>query len=283
MSAGHLPGGASAAAAAGLLPPMADRHSRDRIGQVAGAIYPPVLVGIAGLALWEFGVRASGVKSFILPAPSGIALTLAGSFPRIAAATLTTLQAVLLGLGLGVAAGVLAAVLVSLAKRLSAPLMTAAVVLSCAPIIALAPIFNAWFGVTGLLSKAAVASVMVFFPVFVNSTRGLLLMRPLHREFMESLSASAGQTMRLVRIPEALPSFFDGLRVAATVSVIGVLVAEYFGGPASALGVLIANEAALSHFELTWAGVVMASALGLALYAGVVLLERMCVPWKHTS
>lgn len=283
MSSGQLQGRAPGPAIGTRPPATPRRPGTGGIRRMADAAYPPVLVGIAGLALWEFGVRAGGVKSFILPAPSGIALTLAGSFPRIAAATLTTLEAVLLGLVLGVAAGVLAAVLVSLAKRLSAPLMTAAVVLSCAPIIALAPIFNAWFGVTGLMSKAGVAAVMVFFPVFVNSTQGLLLMRPLHRELMESLSASSGQTLRLVRIPEALPSFFDGLRVAATVSVIGVLVAEYFGGPATALGVLIANEAALSHFELTWAGVVMASALGLTLYGAVVLLERVCVPWKRAA
>lgn len=247
----------------------------------AEAVYPAVLVGIAGLVVWEVGVRITGVKSFILPAPSAIAQSLVETFPRVASATGTTLQAVVLGLALGVVSGVLAALLVTLAKRLSAPLMTTAVVLSCAPIIALAPIFNAWFGVTNVMSKASVAAVMVFFPVFVNSTRGLLLMSPIHRELMESLSASSRQTMAMVRIPEALPSFFDGLRVGATVSVIGVLVAEYFGGPANALGVLISNEAALSHFEITWAGVVMASALGLVLYGAVVLLERACVPWKR--
>lgn len=266
-------------AEARLRAPLSARLASFR--RAAGTVYPAVLVGIAGLAIWEFGVRISGVKSFILPAPSAIAQTLSGTFPRILSATGTTLQAVLLGLALGVVFGVLAALLVSLAKRLSAPLMTTAVVLSCAPIIALAPIFNAWFGVTNVMSKASVAAVMVFFPVFVNSTRGLLLMRPIHRELMESLSASPRQTMTMVRIPEALPSFFDGLRVGATVSVIGVLVAEYFGGPANALGVLISNEAALSHFEVTWAGVVMASTLGLVLYGAVVLLERACVPWKR--
>jgi NitT/TauT family transport system permease protein len=280
VSAGLLQGG-STGGAAGKTPGVSKPRPSGRLRGIIETIYPPLAFGIAGLALWEFGVRISGIKSFILPAPTNIALTLVEIFPRIAAATLTTLQAVALGLLIGVTSGVAAALLVSLAKRLSAPLMTTAVVLSCAPIIALSPIFNAWFGVTNLLSKAAVAAVMVFFPVFVNSTQGLLVMRPLHRELMESLSASSGQTMRLVRIPEALPSFFDGLRVAATVSVIGVLVAEYFGGSANALGVLIANEAALSHFEVTWAGVVMASALGLVLYGAVVLLERVCVPWKR--
>lgn len=251
---------------------------------LAGRALPMAVVGVAGALLWELGVRAFDVPPYILPAPSAIFAALGANLGEIIDASARTFQSILLGMALGAVSGMVIALLVSLAPRLAAPLVSTSVVASCAPIVALAPIFNAWFGVTTVLSKAAVAAVMVFFPVFVSTAQGMLRVDPLHRELMESLSASRSQTLFLVRVPAALPSTFDGLRVSSTLSVIGIIVAEYFGGPSNALGVYIANQAALSRFPATWSGVLVASILGLVVFGAVVLIERLCLPWRdHAS
>ncbi|MGB3482787.1 MAG: ABC transporter permease [Mycobacterium sp.] len=240
------------------------------------------MVGIGSLALWELLVRALNVQAYLLPAPSAIAAALNTNMSMILSAMQVTATAVVGGMALGAVTGVLAAFVVSMFERFAVTVLGMVAIVSCAPIVALAPIFNQWFGTTNLMSKIAVAAIMVFFPVMVNTTRGLLRVDPLHRELMDSLSASPVQLMLWVRIPGALPSLFDGLKIGSTLSVIGIIVAEYFGGTINALGVLIANTAALSRFEQTWAAVAAASVLGLAIYGLVLLLERLAMPWHHS-
>jgi NitT/TauT family transport system permease protein len=255
---------------------------RSRARSLLSQVLPPLVVGVGALALWELLVRALKVQAYLLPAPSAIGKALGTDLPTILSAMQITATAVVGGMALGAVTGVAAAFVVSLFERFAVTVLGLVAIVSCAPIVALAPIFNQWFGAANLMSKIAVAAIMVFFPVMVNTTRGLLRVDPLHRELMQSLSASPVQLMVWVRIPGALPSLFDGLKIGSTLSVIGIIVAEYFGGSANALGVLIANTAALSRFEQTWAAVAAASALGLAIYGLVMLLERLAMPWHHS-
>lgn len=257
--------------------------SRRRSGRaIAAQAMPPVIVGVLALVLWEGLVRGLSIPSFLLPAPTAIVEAIGVNFETILSAAQATTAAVLGGMALGSITGVIAAFIVSLFERTANTILVLVAILSCAPVVALAPIFNQWFGASNLMSKIAVAAIMVFFPVMVNTTRGLLRVDPMHREFMLSLSASPVQLMLYVRIPGALPALFDGLKIGATLSVIGIIVAEYFGGTVDALGILIANTAALSKFEQTWAAVAAASLLGLVVYAFVLLLERVAMPWHHS-
>ncbi|NYD68056.1 ABC transporter permease [Agromyces atrinae] len=252
-------------------------------GHVVRALAPALGFGVVFIVLWELVVQVGGVQSYLLPAPSAILAALVQSAPAILSAAQVTALAVVLSVIFGGIAGILAAFVVALFEGVAQVMLGLVAVLSCAPIVALAPIFNAWFGSTNLTSKVAVAGIMVFFPVMVNTTRGLLAVDPLHRELMQSLSGSRVQLMIWFRVPGAVPSLFDGLRIGATLSVIGVIVSEYFGGTTNALGVYIANTAALSKFADTWAGVVVASLLGLAIYGAVTLLERIVAPWRFAA
>ncbi|MGP4109750.1 ABC transporter permease [Streptomyces sp. 4N509B] len=252
-----------------------------RVRAAAGSAAPALVTGVAVLALWQLLVTVTGVQSFILPSPLAIAEALVEERETILRDARVTLSAVLLGMAMGSAAGLAGALFLARIGRLSAPLLTAAVILNCAPIVALAPIANNWFGVTSILSKASVAGLMVFFPVLVNTTRGLTDVAPLHLELMSALAARPSHTLFLVRLPRALPFFFTGLRLGATASVIGVIVSEYFGGPSEALGVFIANQAALSRFAETWAGILAASLIGLTLFAAVAVCERRLLPWER--
>ncbi|WP_119696266.1 ABC transporter permease [Microbacterium halotolerans] len=248
---------------------------------VWSAVLPPLVVGIVILLCWQLFVVVLEIPAYLLPAPTAIGGSLVEDAAVILSAARMTGVSVLGGMLLGGVLGLIAAFLVSLVERAAFTVLGLVAVLSCAPVVALAPIFNQWFGASNLMSKIAVAAIMVFFPVLVNTARGLLRVDPLHRELMTSLSAAGMQTMRWVRIPGALPSLFDGLKIGSTLAVIGIIVSEYFGGTTDALGVLIANSAALSQFDQTWAAVAAASLMGLVLYGGVVLIERLTTPWSH--
>jgi NitT/TauT family transport system permease protein len=259
-------------------PAAARRSGRAMLAQAL----PPLVVGLLALALWEALVRGLDIQAYLLPAPTAIGASIGANLETILSASQVTTAAVLGGMAFGSVTGIIAAFIVSLFERTANTILVLVAILSCAPVVALAPIFNQWFGASNLMSKIAVAAIMVFFPVMVNTTRGLLRVDPLHRELLQSLSASPVQLMLFVRIPGALPALFDGLKIGATLSVIGIIVAEYFGGTANALGVMIANTAALSQFELTWAAVAAASLLGLVVYAVVLVLERVAMPWHHS-
>lgn len=243
---------------------------------------PALIVGIIALVLWESIVRVANVPTYIVPVPTAILQTFFSDFETLLSASRVTAIGVFGGVLLGGGIAVIAALIVSLFENFAKTVLVLVAVVSCAPVVALAPIFNAWFGATNIFSKISVAAIMVFFPVMTNTTRGLLSVTPIHRELLESLGGSRVQLLRYVRIPGALPSLMDGLKVGATLAVIGIIVAEFFGGTANALGVLVANSSALSQYTLTWAAVLAASLLGLLAYGVVLLLAKAFVPWQKS-
>jgi NitT/TauT family transport system permease protein len=129
----------------------------------------------------------------------------------------------------------------------------------------------------------AIAGVLCFLPVMVNTMRGLQSADPRQIELMRSYAASELEIWRRVRVPTALPYLFTALKVASVLAMIGAIVAEYFGGAFNALGVLIRSDAQILDFQNAWAGILVASLLGLALYGAVVLAERLLVRWTPAS
>jgi NitT/TauT family transport system permease protein len=245
---------------------------------------PAVVVFVGVLAAWE--LFAGGGAVFLLPPPSSIAAALAenwdaGRWP-LASAARNTLFEVLLGLGIGISAGIAVAFVTSRWVGLRDTLLPLAVALNAVPIIALAPLLNNWFGLTNPLSKALVAALLVFFPVMINVTRGLVMVSPSSLELMRSYAATEWTVLRKVRIPNALPFFFTSLKVATTLALIGAIVAEYFGGSSEVLGRVIVQSASALRFDVTWAAIVLASVSGIALYLAVTAIERLVIPW-HAS
>ena len=151
------------------------------------------------------------------------------------------------------------------------------------PIIAFAPIANAWFGTLSPWSKIFIAAVLCFFPVLVNTLRGLTSVRPESLELMRSYAAGEASIFRRVRIPTSLPFVFSALKVASVLAMIGAVVGDYFGGSTTALGVQIQSSVALAQYEMAWAAIVVASLLGLAFYATIALVERYALRWHPSS
>jgi len=139
----------------------------------------------------------------------------------------------------------------------------------------LTPYVEAAFQRSGIGLKMAISGVLVFFPVLVNSLRGLTSVRPGQIELMHSYAAGELQIFRLVRLPSALPFIFSGLKVGTVLAMIGAIVGDYFGGSQDALGILIRRSAGIFDFKLAWAAIVVASIFGMLFYAAVAALERV--------
>ncbi|HXF98629.1 MAG TPA: ABC transporter permease [Gaiellaceae bacterium] len=253
-----------------------------RLRRQAEQWVPAAVVFVSGIALWEAGVRGLDVQNFLLPPPSDIAETLWSDRRELWSASFFTFREALGGYVVGCSLGFLAALVVSRWRRLQAAVMPYAIAAGAIPIIAFAPITNNWFGVTGMASKMAIVAVLCFFPMMVNAARGLTSVRPSSIELMRSYAASELTVFRRVRLPHALPYVFQGLKVGTVLAMIGAIVGDYFGGAPGALGVEIRRWVGIFAFEQAWAGIVLASALGIVFYAAVALVERRTMAW-HPS
>ena len=248
----------------------------------ASVLGPPIVVGVAGLVLWEAAVRGFGIREFLLPKPTSILEEVVVNWPVLRHAIWETGWISVSGLLIGIMAGVALAFLTTRFRTLEEGLTPLAVVVNATPIVALAPIFNAWFGITGTLSNQSVVIAVVFFPVFINTSRGLIAVHPDEIELMHSYAASKWTIFREVRVPNALPFFANSLRLVAPLSVIAAIVAEYFGGPQDRIGNVITSNVAFVRYDVAWAAIGVASALGLGLFAIALLVERVSMPWRAT-
>ena len=161
--------------------------------------------------------------------------------------------------------------------------MPYAIAANAVPIIAFAPIADAWFSPFSKSSKMAIAAVLCFFPVLVNTLRGLTSVRPESIELMHSYAASQIEIFRRVRIPTALPFLFTALKIATVLSMIGAIVAQYFGGSFNDLGVLINSRSQTFAYKEAWAGIFVACLYGIAFYVAVAFVERLALRWQPST
>jgi len=240
-------------------------------------------VFVLGIALWQGLTAAFHVQTFLLPRPSDIATSFWDNKSPLWHAGWYTLKEALGGFALGSGLGILAALVLARFRNVGAALMPIAIAANAVPIIAFSPITNNWFGLLNPFSKMAIAAVLCFFPTMVNTLRGLTSVHPSSIELMRSYGGGELAMFRRVRIPSSLPFMFTGLKVAAVLSMIGAIVGEYFGGPTNALGVSILNDSQLFDFSRAWAGIMLASAFGIAMYAAVAAVERIATSWHPSA
>lgn len=233
------------------------------------------------LILWQGVVWLGGYPAFILPSPGAVVVRLGdlladGSLWFHAG---VTLREVLAGLGLGTLAATLLGYGLAhspLAERLLAPYI---VVSQSVPTVAIAPLLVIWFG-TGLLSKVLVCALIVFFPIMVNTIVGVRSVERNLRDLMRALEASRWQTVRLLEMPAALPVFLGGLKVGATLAVIGAVVGEFVASDRG-LGYLLKQGQQLYDTPLIFVGIGALVVLAQTLYGLVALAERGLLRWRE--
>lgn len=268
----------SAARPAGSAAAPASGRWRKRLGDAL----PPVVVFLGVILTWELSLTLLGVRQFLMPKPSVIVQALVDQRADLSRGAIYTATEAIGGLVIGSALGIGAAFATLRWVSARETLLPVAIAANSIPIIALAPITNIWFTSDNPVSRMAIVSVMVFFPMMINTVRGLVEVDPAALELMEANAASSWQVIRKVRIPNSLPYVMTAFKVATTLSVIGAVVGEYFGGPQYALGVYITSEAYVFRYMNAWAAILIASAMGIIFYLAVSGLERLVLPW-HAS
>jgi NitT/TauT family transport system permease protein len=247
------------------------------------AVAAPLVFGAMLLGLWEALVRVQDLPPYILPAPSAIAeqfrLNAADIWATFRASGANALVGLIAGGVLGVLGGMVAA-RARLVDELVSPVAAA---VSAMPIVALAPVLDTMFSSTSSMPRRIIVAVVAFFPVFVNTVRGLRAVDPVHAELMRSYAASGWDLTRVVRWPGSLPYVFTGLRIAASLAVIAAVVAEYFGGLQNGIGSRITAAASNTAYARAWAYVVAAIALGLLFYLVALGAERLATRGRSTS
>jgi NitT/TauT family transport system permease protein len=244
---------------------------------------PAVVVLVGTIALLEGVIRAFNVQEFLIPKPSSIATTFWHMRSELWHAGWFTFQEALGGFVLGCGWAILVALVLARWRPLGTAFMPYAIAANAIPIIAFAPITNTWFSPLDKSSKISIVAVICFFPVMVNTLRGLTSVNPRALELMESYAAGQVQIFRRVRIPTALPFMFTGLKVATVLAMIGAVVGEYFGGALNALGVQILTRSRVAQYQEAWAGIVLACLLGIALYVAVSAIERLTLRWVPST
>ena len=245
---------------------------------------PPVIL-IAGLiSLWELAAQwdwiadALNIQPFLVPAPSDVADSLWTDRSLLADNAWVTVQEVVLGFAIAAVIGfafALALHLSDLLRRAFYPLLMAS---QTVPVIAIAPILVVWLGF-GLGPKLVIIALVCFFPITVNTLDGLRSVDPELPRMMRTLDADRGQILRRVEVPSALPFLLSGAKIAAVISVIGAVFGEW-SGASEGLGHLILVAQSQLQTARVFAAVVVLSALAIAMFGALTLLERRLGWWR---
>ena len=242
----------------------------------------PVIFGVTSLLMWELWVIGFDVKPVFLPRPTEIAARLVSELPTLwADFKQTILKGALGGYVIGGFAAFGVTILADRSEFLTRGVLPVGSFMAALPIVGIAPIFVKWFG-SDWESKAAVVTVMVFFPILVNTVAGLRDTTTMQRDLMRTYGAGYWPTLFKLRLPAALPFIFNGLKIATTLALIGAIVAEFFGSPTVGMGFRISTSFGVLALDLVWAEIVIAALTGSLFYGAVTLIERGMTFW-HPS
>lgn len=248
---------------------------------------PPFLSSLGVAAAW-YGVRAimNEDQLFLLPAPHQIFLALVEKGDALGSAALNTGLGALLGFSLAVAVSFLLALLLAMSPLVRASLYAHLMVLQMTPIIILAPILILWVG-AGLKSVVIITFLICFFPMVVNTTQGLVSTEANLVDFFKMCNASRRQELLWLRLPSALPYFFTGLRIAATLAPIGAIVGDLYAGNSAGgnggLGFLTIVYSSQFQMAALFATALVSCALGFVFVGVVTSLSWLSLHKWHDS
>lgn len=250
------------------------------LDRVFRAIYP--LIGLALIvAAWQAYTQFFAVNRIILPSPMDVLVASNDNFGLLLRHLWPTLLECVLGFMLAMAIGVPVAVAVANSQILNLTLYPVLIAMQSVPKVAVAPIILVWFGL-GIESKLAIAFLVAFFPVVVDTATGLRATPKGLLELAQSLRASPLQVFWKVQFPSALPFVFAGAKVAVTLTVIGAVIGEFVGSN-EGLGNLLLTANSQLNSPLAWAALVWLSLLGMGLFGAVALAERIAMPWAKNG
>lgn len=242
------------------------------------AIFWPSLITILLLLIWEGFVRVFQVRSILLPAPSEIAVTIIRQWGLVSKHLWPSLYLTVVGFFLSVVSGILVAILVTYSDIVRKGFYPVIIVSQVIPKIAIAPLFIVWFG-TGATSSLLLAVLIAFFPMTINAAMGFASVDQDIHQMARTFMASRWQIFWKIRMPNALPYIFGGMKISITLAIIGVIVSEFVASQ-EGIGYLIKLAGGLLDTPLMMAAITALSLSGLALYGIIVAAERYAVFWQ---
>lgn len=252
-------------------------------GSLMGKVLPKLLYFVGAIALWQILIMVFKVKEFVVPAPLAVFRSLF-SGEKVAENTWwvhigTTLSEIAAAYLITAVAGFLLGILICWSKFLRTILMPMIAVLNSLPKIALAPLFLIWLGY-GFAANVTIAIIVAFFPIVLNTTVGVDSVDEDLLDLVRYLNGSKLQVFIKIRIPNSLPYVFSGLKVSATMTVVGVIVGEFVAS-SKGLGFLIKDSQAMMNTPPMFASLFIISALGFGLFAFIGMLEKKLMPWNR--
>ena len=242
-------------------------------------VLPPIVPAVVVTLTTELAVRRGWVQSFLIPAPSQVIESLIRDWPELWGAMLNTADASLAGFAMSIVIGSLIAIAMSSAPWVQRAFYPYAVFFQTVPIIAIAPLLVIWFG----WNRTVVASAFIvsIFPIIANTLTGLLSTDPALRDLFQLYDAKRLAMLFKLRLPFALPHIMTGLRIAAGLAVIGAIVGEFITGAGIGGSIMVSRQQ--NRVDKVFAGLLLASLLGIALFMVINLISRLALRHWHGS
>lgn len=239
----------------------------------------PVGIVLAVLVFWQLIVSWGDIPPYILPSPIMVLKALFDEKELLLTHTLATLNEALVGFSLAVVLGMIFGILMGYSEPFRRALYPIFIITQTIPIIVLAPLFAIWFGF-GFLPKILIVILVCFFPVAVTFAQGLIKADEDMDQLLKVMGAKRWQAFRKVRIPQALPSLFSGLKIAATYSIMGAVISEWVGAK-SGLGIFMTRAMSSFRTSVLFADVFVIIVLSLGIYKAVEIIEKKIILRKY--
>lgn len=245
-------------------------------------VVPPLIAAFfAGLA-WEAYVEITDASKFVIPRPSAVVDALFSDLGFFAREGLRTFWVALGGLAIGSVAALALATVMAHSRTLERALLPIAIMVKVTPIVALAPLFVIWFGFSWE-PKVGIAALITYFPVLINGILGFRDVDPRALDFFRSVHASRREIYVHLRLPSALPYLLAALKIAATLSLIGAVVAEFFAAGQGGLGSVIFIENRELRLDRLFAAVFVLAVIGVLMNTTISIVERMVLSWHRSE
>ncbi|HEY1461436.1 MAG TPA: ABC transporter permease [Casimicrobiaceae bacterium] len=240
----------------------------------------PLILIVAVFVLWDIVIRIFRIPPYLIPAPWDVAKMMVAEWPRLLRESLVTGYATLGGFGMSILFGIPVAMLIAYSRLVESYVYPLLVFSQSVPKIAIAPLFVVWFGF-GIFPKVISAFLLGFFPVVVATVMGFKSVEPDMIDLARSMRATRWQMFIKFSLPHALPSIFSGLKVSATLAVVGAVVGEFVGSN-SGIGYVLQIANGNFDLPLMFAALFVLSMMGVILFALVDLVEKLMIPWHQS-
>lgn len=245
------------------------------------SVWPPLAAVILFLLVWQGATILFNIDKWVLPSPLDIGREAAAEAAGLREHTFATLRLMLAGFAIGTLVGLLVAFALHYVPFLKASLYPLIILSQNVPSIALAPLLMIWFGF-GMLPKIIVITLVCFFPVAVAAMDGLDRTDRVMLNYMRMIGASKGQIFRKLEVPHALPAILSGVKIAATYSVMGAVIAEWIGAD-KGIGYYMLLQKSSFRTDKIFVAIAIIVAISLAMFVCVALLEKWLVRYKPAN